>query len=59
MLASKLERVELGRDSDGDPISFCVIVPSEAAAAGSKLSKTEQLAFDALKRTLKDEGVEV
>jgi hypothetical protein len=60
VLASKLERVELGRDSDGDPISSCVIVPSDGtAAAGPKLSKTEQLAFDALKRTLKDEGVEV
>jgi hypothetical protein len=59
VLASKLDRVELGTDSDGDPISSCVIVASEASAAGPKLPKVQQLAYDALKRTLKDEGVEV
>ena len=59
MLASKLNRVELSTDSDGDPISSCVIVASEASAAGPKLTKNQQLAYDALKRTLKDEGVEV
>ena len=59
VLACKLDRVELSNDSDGDPISSCVIVPSEASAAEPKLPKVQQLAYDALKRTIKDEGVEV
>ena len=59
VLACKLDRVELSNDSDGDPISSCVIVPSEANAAEPKLPKVQQLAYDALKRTIKDEGVEV
>jgi hypothetical protein len=60
VLASTLDRVELGVDSDDDPITSCVIMPSEnAGTAEPKLSKTQQLAYDALKRTLKDEGVEV
>jgi hypothetical protein len=59
VLASKLDRVELSTDSDGDPISSCVIVASEASAAEPKLPKVQQLAYDALKRTIKDEGVEV
>jgi AAA domain len=59
VLASKLDRVELSTDSDGDPISSCVIVASEASAAEPKLTKVQQLACDALKRTIKDEGVEV
>ena len=50
---------ELSTDSDGDPISSCVIVASEASAAGPNLTKVRQLAYDALKRTIKDEGVEV
>jgi len=61
MLTSKLEPVDLGNDEDGDPITSCVIVESKAkaAATGPKLTKTQQLAYDALQRTLKDEGVEV
>jgi AAA domain len=59
VLASKLDRVELSTDSDGDPISSCVIVASEPFAAEPKLTKVQQLACDALKRTIKDEGVEV
>jgi hypothetical protein len=59
VLACKLDRVELSTDSDGDPISSCVIVASEASAAEPKLPKVQQLAYDALKRTIKDEGVEV
>jgi AAA domain len=58
-LASKLEQVDLGTDVDGDKISSLIIASTEAADVGPKLSKLEQLAFDALKRTLKDEGVEV
>jgi hypothetical protein len=36
VLASKLERVELGIDTDGDPISSCIVVPIEGGAAGLK-----------------------
>jgi AAA domain len=59
VLASKLERVKLDADSDGDAITSCVIVASEASAAEPKLPKVQQLAYDALKRAIKDEGVEV
>ena len=60
VLASKLEKVELGFDSDRDPITSCVIIASAGdGTAAPKLSKTQQLAYDALKRTLKDEGVEI
>jgi hypothetical protein len=59
VLSSRLEPVDLGIDEDGDPISSCVIVESKPATAMPKLSKTQQLAYDALQRTLKDEGVEV
>jgi hypothetical protein len=58
-LASKLEKVDLGVDDDGDPMSSCIIVPSDAVVeAGPKLTKIQTLAYDALKRTIKDEGVE-
>jgi hypothetical protein len=61
VLASTLDQVELGIDSDGDAITSCVITASadDGAGSGSKLSKTQQLAYDALKRTIKDAGVEV
>lgn len=49
-MASKLERVDLGNDDDGDPITSCVIVPSNAPPAEAKLPKTQQFAFDALKK---------
>jgi hypothetical protein len=32
-IVSRLERVELGIDRDGDPISSCIVVPTEATAA--------------------------
>jgi hypothetical protein len=60
ILASTLDHVDLGLDADGDVISSCAVTPSDAdASIKAKLSKTEQLAFDALKRTIKDEGGEV
>jgi hypothetical protein len=60
VLVSKLDPCKLGTDSDGDEISSCVIVPSEETpATGRNLSKIQQLAYDALKRTIKDEGTEV
>jgi hypothetical protein len=55
VLASTLERVDLGSDDDGDEISSCVVVASEAGAAGPKLTKTQRFAFDALKKTIADQ----
>jgi AAA domain len=55
VFASKLERVELGPDSDGDQISSCVIVPSDDIDAGPKLTKTQRFAYEALKKTIDDQ----
>ena len=52
VIGSKLERVELGTDSEGDPITSCVIVASEAGEAGPKLTKVQRFAFDALRKIL-------
>jgi hypothetical protein len=51
-LASKLERVELGDDDEGDPMSSCVIVPTDAGAAGLKLKGNSQLAYECLKQLI-------
>jgi hypothetical protein len=50
VITSRLERVEVGADIDGDPISSCVIVPAEAVPASSepKLSKNQQTMFSIL-----------
>jgi AAA domain len=56
-MASKLERVELGNDDDGDPITSCVIVPAELAAKGPKLSKVNRFALDLLQKLIAAEGV--
>ena len=50
--ASKLEQVELGKDTDSDPITSCVIVETETEPARPKLPKTQQFALDALKKLL-------
>jgi hypothetical protein len=51
-----VERVELGADSEGDPISSCVIVPSnDAGDAGPKLIKVQRFAFETLKKTIADQ----
>ena len=59
VLASKLDQVELGTDSDGDAIRPASSSPARPARVEPKLTKVQQLAYDALKRTIKDEGVEV
>jgi hypothetical protein len=52
VIGSKLERVELGVDEDGDPITSCVIVPVEItetkATEGPRLSKNQQTMFSIL-----------
>jgi hypothetical protein len=58
ILASKLDRVPLGTDSDDEEISSCVVVPTEAAAAGVKLSKAQKFAYELLQKLIKSESVE-
>jgi hypothetical protein len=51
VIISKLERFELGTDEDGNEISSCVVVPSEAAAADTtddKLNKNQRTMFSIL-----------
>ena len=57
VLASKLERLELGVDTDGDPISSCVVVPVEGGAVGLKLTKVQRFAFELLQKLIAAEGV--
>ena len=57
VIASKLESVNLGTDIDGDSITSCIIAPSEAGAAGAKLTKVQRFAFDLLQRLIAAEGV--
>src|SRR5262245_56598921 len=47
-MACRLERVELGNDDDGDPITSCVVVPVEGAAAKAKEPKLPPAAKPAL-----------
>jgi hypothetical protein len=51
-IVSRLERVELAKDADGDPITSCVVVPVEGPiqrrTATRKLSPRQQLALAAL-----------
>jgi hypothetical protein len=54
-MGSKLERLEVGTDDDGDPMSSCVIVPAEVTAVARKLSKTQKFALDALKKCVTNE----
>jgi hypothetical protein len=55
--SSKLERVELGTDIDGDELSSCVIAMADPAEAGPKLPKTQGFAFTALERLIETQGI--
>jgi hypothetical protein len=57
VLASKLEMIDLGVDTDGDPISSCIIAPAEGVAPGVKLTKVQRFALDLLERLIATEGV--
>jgi hypothetical protein len=53
IIASWLERIEIGTDADGDPMSSCVIAPIEGdlpqtATIRRKLSDRQKLALEAL-----------
>ena len=59
-LISKLESIEVGADSDGDPITSCVVVPVDGEAAqqatNRKLSDRQQLALEALRECTAQHG---
>jgi hypothetical protein len=53
VIASRLERIEIGTDVDGDAISSCVVVPADSTALATRvvsrrLSDRQRLALDAL-----------
>jgi hypothetical protein len=55
-MASRLARLELGNDDDGDPITSCVIVPAELPIKGPKLTGASKLAFDSLQEMIAESG---
>jgi AAA domain len=55
--SSKLERVELGNDIEGDPITSCVIVEADPSEIGPKLSKTQGFAYSLLQRLIATQGI--
>lgn len=58
-MACKLERIELGNDDDGDPITSCVVVPLDDSAARArrpKLSAVAKLALDLLQELAGEVG---
>lgn len=60
ILASKLEKVDLGDDDDGDPISACVIVPIEGRTASARpkgLAADPAKALATLHEVLDDQGI--
>jgi hypothetical protein len=56
IVVSRLEPVELGTDTDGDPISSCVVVPAEGVTiettARPRLTKGAQIALKGLHQAL-------
>ena len=55
---SRLEKITVGTDPDGDDITSLVVVPTEGSAlANKKLSGTHQRALDALCDALLDYGI--
>jgi AAA domain-containing protein len=60
-IVSRLERVELGNDADGDPISSLVVLPVEGPiqrlAVTRKLSPRQQLAIAALNECAASGGI--
>lgn len=59
VIRSRLERVELGLDDDGDPITSCVISAAEGANAidvKNKISPTARVALTMLAEAINDVG---
>jgi hypothetical protein len=57
-MGSRLERVELGVDRDGDPITSCVIVPAEkeAIAKPPELPHAAKIALEQLQELIAEAG---
>ncbi len=56
-MSCRLERVELGNDNDGDPITSCIVVPDDAAAQRkptAKLTSQAKLALEQLRELVID-----
>lgn len=51
-----LKQVELGRDSDGDQVTTCLVEPAETAGAVRAVSDSAQRAFEILDRLLQEKG---
>ena len=58
IIASRLERVELGDDDEGDPMTSCVIVPAETVPKGPKLTVVQRFALELLERLVQTNSVE-
>jgi len=61
VITSRLERVELGTDDDGDVIDSCVVVPANDSDTGTRDDKIRvggqaKVALDLLERALVDAG---
>jgi hypothetical protein len=58
VIASRLEKVEVGIDEDGDEITSCVLVPVEAAAIvpKQKITGAAKVALDLSVRAINDAG---
>jgi hypothetical protein len=56
--ACKLEQVQLGEDDEGDPMTSLIVVATEAAETGSKLTKVQKFAFDLLRKLIASQSVE-
>ncbi|SFK83414.1 helicase RepA family protein [Methylocapsa palsarum] len=61
-IVSRLETIEVGIDSDGDPISSCIIVPVDGGsrakkAPGPKLTKGARIALSALHEAIAERAV--
>jgi hypothetical protein len=63
VLASKLQRIEIGTDSKGNPITSCTVEPVKldpGTSTNTNLPRTQRFALDALKKVLAStDGVEV
>src|SRR5262249_52361762 len=58
-MACRLERLELGHDDDGDPITSCVVVPVEgieSVAKPRKLPARAEAALGPLNQSIRDKG---
>ena len=59
VITSRLERVELGNDDEGDLMTSCVIVQAEASASRPKFkSHVQRFLFELLERLMQTNSVE-